>query len=402
MSGAQIPATAAAPGSSAGIDGWRPDRRKSLRQLTLTVCALLAAALLWAGLAEVDQIVRGEGKVIPSSQLQRVQSLDGGVLSELYVRQGEIVEQGQPLLKIDDVRYSSAYDEGRAKRGALQAQIARLQAEAAGQSSFSLPASAELDDEVRLTEMRAFRARQAELSEAVASLRASLALAQQQLTMTRPLLADNLVSRVEVLKLEREVNDLQGRLEGVTNGFRSKAQGELSQKQAELSALGEALRGAQDRVDRTVLRAPRRGIVQQLNVTTLGGVIKPGDPVLEIVPLEDELIVEAYVSPADVAQIQPGLPASVRLSAFDSTIYGALTGRVELVSADSVYLEQLRGSYFRVLVRTDRSYYDIGGRRANVSPGMTATVDVRNGSRSILHYLLKPIYRARATALTER
>ena len=402
MSGVQIPATAAAPGSSAGIDGWRPDRRKSLRQLTLTVCALLAAALLWAGLAEVDQIVRGEGKVIPSSQLQRVQSLDGGVLSELYVRQGEIVEQGQPLLKIDDVRYSSAYDEGRAKRGALQAQIARLQAEAAGQSNFSLPASAELDDEVRLTEMRAFRARQAELSEAVASLRASLALAQQQLTMTRPLLADNLVSRVEVLKLEREVNDLQGRLEGVTNGFRSKAQGELSQKQAELSALGEALRGAQDRVDRTVLRAPRRGIVQQLNVTTLGGVIKPGDPVLEIVPLEDELIVEAYVSPADVAQIQPGLPASVRLSAFDSTIYGALTGRVELVSADSVYLEQLRGSYFRVLVRTDRSYYDIGGRRANVSPGMTATVDVRNGSRSILHYLLKPIYRARATALTER
>ncbi|HSW14204.1 MAG TPA: HlyD family efflux transporter periplasmic adaptor subunit [Solimonas sp.] len=393
--------TVAAPGSAPPVDNWRPDRRRSLRLLIGSVCALLVTAIVWAALGEVDQVVRGEGKVIPSSQLQVVQSLDGGVVSELHVRQGDTVEQGQLLARIDDVRFSAAYGEGSAKRDALEAQIARLEAEASGAGSFVLERKG-LDPQVRQVELRAFVTRRAELHEAVSSLRASLSMAEQQLAMTRPLLEGQLVSKVEVLKIERDVNELKGRLDGVINAFRSKARSELSQKQAELSALGQSLRGVQDRVDRTLLHAPRRGIVKQLHVTTIGAVLKPGDPVLEIVPLEDDLIVEAYVNPADVAFLKAGLPASVRLSAFDSAIYGALTGTVELVSADSVYLEELRGSFFRVLVRTDRGYFQIGSRRANVSPGMTATVDVKTGHRTILQYLMKPLNRARAMALTER
>ncbi|WP_019560712.1 HlyD family type I secretion periplasmic adaptor subunit [Caldimonas manganoxidans] len=412
-------------------------------QRIVRIAVIVTAALLvWAALARVDEITRAEGRVIPSRQLQVVQSLDGGVVAEILVREGEVVEPGQLLLRIDETRAASGVNESRIQAFALRAREARLRAIAEG-GAFKPPAVTDHDpEETRIVEeeRRLLEARQAELAnllsinqqqllqrqQELAEIRArrqsaqqALELAQQELNKTRPLLASGAVSEVDVLRLEREVARLRGETEQTTAqiarvqaaiveaqrkiqeteiSFRNDARKELSEVLAKLAALNESSVALADRVDKTAVRSPVRGTVQRLLANTVGGVIQPGRDVVEIVPLDDALLLEARVMPRDIAFIRPGQEAMVKFTAYDFAIYGGLSAKVENISPDTV-VDERGNAYYVVRVRTDRPSL---GEHLPIIPGMTAEVDILTGNKTVLSYLLKPILRAKSVALTER
>ena len=415
--------------------------------ILLAVATLMVVALLWAALAKVDEVTRAEGQIIPSSQVQVVQNLEGGIVQEILVREGDVVDKGQILLRIDDTRFASSYQEGRLKYLALQAQISRLTAETEGKS-LQLPA--EVDKEApQLAEdaRRLYRTRQQELASTVqileqqrdqrkqevaemrsraGQLQRSYALLRDEYERTAPLAGEGVISEVELLRLKRQLNETRGDLDGVRLRlpaaqaalaeaqakiedarikFRTDAQAQLNEAKAELAATAQNNTAALDRVTRTAVRSPMRGTVKRLKVTTVGGVIQPGMDLVEIVPLEDSLLVEAKVQPRDIAFLHPGQRAMVKLTAYDSTIYGALEATLEHISADAITQDDGRGgerSYFLVRVRTRDRGYVKDGESLPIIPGMTATVDILTGRKSVLTYLMRPIERARERALRER
>jgi adhesin transport system membrane fusion protein len=415
--------------------------------ILLAVTVLLVVGLVWAALAQVDEVTHAEGQIIPSSQVQIVQNLEGGIVQEILVREGDVVAKDQILLRIDDTRFASSYQEGRLKYLALLAQVSRLSAETEGKP-LTLPQEIE-QEAPQLAEdaRRLYLTRQQELASSVqilqqqrdqrqqelfemqsrlGQLERSYALLRDELERTAPLAAEGVISEVELLRLKRQVNEVRGDLDGirlrlpaaraaldearskiedVRIKFRTEAQGLLNDAKAELGATAENNTAALDRVTRTSVRSPVRGTVKRLKVTTVGGVVQPGMDLVEVVPLEDSLLVEAKVEPRDIAFLHPGQRAMVKLTAYDSTIYGALEATLEHISADSITQEDDKGgqrSFFLIRVRTlDRGYVK-DGEHLPIIPGMTATVDVLTGRKSVLHYLLRPINRARERALRER
>lgn len=415
--------------------------------ILLAVTMLLVVALVWAALAKVDEVTHADGQVIPSSQVQIVQNLEGGIVQEILVREGDIVDKDQILLRIDDTRFASSYQEGRVKYLSLLAQVARLTAETEGKP-LEVPPEVEKEAPALAEDARRlYRTRQQELASSVqileqqrdqrqqelfemqsrlGQLERSYALLNEELTRTAPLAAEGVISEVELLRLKRQVNEVRGDLDGirlrlpaaraalsesvgkiedVRIKFRTEAQGQLNDAKAELSATVQNNTAALDRVTRTSVRSPVRGTIKRLKVTTVGGVVQPGMDLVEVVPLEDSLLVEAKVKPQDIAFLHPGQRAMVKLTAYDSTIYGALEATLEHISADSITQEDDKGgerSFFLIRVRTlDRGYVK-DGESLPIIPGMTATVDVLTGRKSVLHYLLRPINRARERALRER
>lgn len=415
----------------------------------ILLCALVfvAMALAWAALARVDEVTVGEGKVIPSSQIQVVQNLEGGIVAQIMVRPGQVVGKDQPLMRIDDTRFTASYQEGRTKDDALVARIARLSAEAAG-TDFVAGAPGDVESRRFVAEERSLFAsrkhaleanlavlrqqseqRRQELAEKRSreqQLRQSHRLVAQELAMMRPMVAQGVVSDVDVLRLERQTNDLKGELDAsrlamprleaayresqqkldeASAHFRAEAMRELNQAKAEQAALSATNTALQDRVDRTLVRAPLPGIVKQLKVNTVGGVVQPGMDLVEIVPLEDTLLVEARVRPADIAFLRPGQPAVVKLSAYDFSIYGGFAGTVEHISADTLTPErpgERPESYYLVRVRTRDNRPAGSAVQVPILPGMVATVDVLTGQKTVLHYLLKPIIKTRDMAFRER
>lgn len=411
----------------------------------ILACTVLffSSALTWAALARIDEVTRGEGKVIPTSKIQVIQNLEGGILTEILIKEGQIVEKNQPLLRLDDIRFSSSYRETRSKYLSLSARAARLKAEAEG-GTISFPEDVIAEDPALAEgEQALFRSRanelesnrsilnqqesqtQQEITELEArknKLARSYALLKQELDMSEPLVADGAISDVEILRLKRSVNDIQGDLEAsklaiprlvaaneearnkisdLEIKFRTEARSELSTVTAELSTVEETLRGQEDRVSRTLVRSPVRGTVKQLMVTTIGGVIQPGMDLLEIVPLEGGLLVEAHVRPADIAFLYPDQDAQVKLTAYDYSIYGGLPAKLEHISADTI-TDDSGESFFLIRVRTERSYLGKEPAPLEIIPGMTATVDILTGQKTVLDYLLKPVLRARERALRER
>ncbi len=362
--------------------------------------AALAAAGWWADSAIMDEVTRGNGQVIPSSHAQVIQSLEGGILSELQVREGDIVDKGQVLLRIDDTRFEASFREGEARQQALRAAIERLKAQAEGRSPVfpvDLPAALIAGQE------QLYRSRKRAVDEAIAADQRSLAFAKQELTMTAPLVKDGIVSEVEVLRLRRQVNELQGKIQERRNNFRADARGELADKQAELSGVNQINTARADQVQRTVVRSPMRGTVKNISLTTIGGVIQPGMRILEIVPLEDQLLIEARIHPSDVAFLRPGLPVTVKITAYDYSIYGGLIGTLEHISADTFTDERNPDiSFYEVRVRTRESYLEGKDGPLPIIPGMTASVEVLTGHKSVLDYILKPILKTRDNALRER
>ncbi len=397
--------------------------------------------LVWAALAQVDEVTRGSGKVIPSRQVQIIQSVDGGIVSEILVKEGDLVQQDQLLMQIDQTRFVSSVRESRAQYLSLQARAARLRALADGLPFVPPEDVLKEDPETVHQEEQLYEARRSELEAGIAIARQQLAQRQQELAevrakrdqaaqgyeltskelaVTRPLIQSGAVSEVELLRLERDVvryrgerdmagaqiariqasiSEAQRKIEERELTFRNEAGKELSETMSKLNALSETEVGLSDRVKHSAIRSPVKGAVKRLLVNTVGGVVQPGKEVVEIVPVEDALLLEARVQPKDIAFLRPGQHALVRFTAYDFAVYGGLEGTLEHIGADTVTDDE-GNAFYVVRVRTTRP--DFGNANLAIMPGMVADVDIMTGKKSVLSYLLKPILRAKAYALSER
>jgi len=424
---------------------------RTSRMLLFTTVAMLFCGLIWAHFAILDEVKRGDGKVVPSRQVQVVQTLEGGIVGEILVQEGAIVQQGQSLMRIDDTNFAAQLGEVRERRRAMAARVARLEAEAQGLDKFTLTAeqlegdrrSVDAEKAVFDSHMRKLaqdidvigqqeNQRRRELDEYEATerkLAETLKLLTREVELTRGLFRQRVVPEIEMLRVERQASEMRGQLEtiqasktkaqsgieearsrlaAVHTTFRAQAEDDLAKSKGDLAVLEETIKSAQDRVRRTELRASVRGIVNKLNVTTVGAVVQPGANVMDIVPLDDSLLVEGRIRPQDIAFVRPDQEAVVKLSAYDSSVYGSLKGKVERISADTITDDkaqragQQAETFYRVMVRTDKNHPGTTERPLPIIPGMVATVEILTGEKSVLDYLLKPARLLRDEALRER
>ncbi|TYL49449.1 HlyD family type I secretion periplasmic adaptor subunit [Marinomonas sp. IMCC 4694] len=413
------------------------------RIILWVIFVFVAAALVWANYTSLDEVTVGEGKVIPSSQVQQIQNLEGGILKEINVQVGQVVDNRQILMTIENTEALSSLREQQAESINLQVRATRLQAESYGiepdfseefKKDYPLVVKRELDlynsrrESLRTNqvgfEQQIVQKRQEiiELEAKLDNLKQSYGFSKEELDLTRPAYKQGAVSRVELLQLERQVNQLQGELEATQLAipraqsslkeaqsklqesdatFRSEAQEDLTGVRSKLDQLRETNVSLEDKVSRTQVRSPVKGIVKQIQLNTVGGVIKPGMNLMEIVPIEDSLLIEAKVRPENIGFIQPKFSAVVKLSAYDFAVFGGLHGVVENISADTI-LDEEGKSFYLVRVRTDKNYLGTDQSPLPIIPGMQATVDILTGKKTLLDYLLKPILKAKQNALRER
>ncbi|MDN4547900.1 MULTISPECIES: HlyD family type I secretion periplasmic adaptor subunit [unclassified Pseudomonas] len=438
---------------SASLQGQPlPEVNKALiedapRVVRLTIWAIIAFfvfLMLWANFAVIDEVTKGDGKAIPSSKIQKIQNLEGGIVAELFVKEGQIVEAGAPLIRLDDTRFASNVGETEADRLSMLLRVERLSAEvddrplnfpqdvlkavpgqAQSEESLYISRRQQLHDEIgglqeqliqRQQELREFTSKQAQY-------RQQLGFQRQEIGMSEPLVAQGAVSPVEVLRLKRAEAETRGQLDATTlaipraesaikevqrkidetrGKFRSEALTQLNEARTDLNKAQATGKALEDRVSRTLVTSPVRGIVNKLLVNTIGGVIQPGSDLVEIVPLDDTLLVEAKIRPQDIAFLHPGQEATVKFTAYDYTIYGGLKAKLEQIGADTITDEDKKTTYYIIKVRTERSHLGSDDKPLLIIPGMVASVDIITGKKSVLSYLLKPIIRARAEALHER
>ncbi len=425
---------------AAKLQGPRP----ASKILLFFVVLFFVAAGFWASTAYIDEVTHGEGKVIPSSQVQVIQNLEGGILKEILVTEGEIVEPGQVLLRIDDTGFASSLGEMKGNYNTLLAQISRLKAEAEG-TELAFPDSLEKEaPEIISAERNLYTARQAEMKSQLdilgqqvdqrrqemvevegklTKLRQQLSLTQEELDLIAPLVKKGIVPKLDHLRLRKEVNDIKGEIEttklaipraeaALREGeqrvsdrrlnFQSESRLEYNAKRAEIAAINQTLLAAKDRVTRTEVRSPLKGVVKELKIRTVGGVIQPGQALMEVVPLQDNLLVEAKIRPADIAFIKPGQSVTVKFTAYDFSIYGGLSGSLQRISADTIVDEKSGEAFYKIIVKTDVNYLVKHGKKLPIIPGMVASVDLLTGEKTILDYILKPILKTKSRALQER
>jgi adhesin transport system membrane fusion protein len=376
------------------------------RWLFWTISLTMAAFLTWAYYAEVDQITRAPGSVISSARSQVIQSLDGGVIEDLQVKEGDVVQRDQVLVKLEKTRQESGFLETRAKAAALTVTVARLQAEVLGREP-KFPRDTLKYPEFVQSQMVLFKKRTSALREEVQALQSMVRITQKELDMTQPLLKTGDVSMTDVLRLERQLADIQAQITNRRNKYFQDAQAELSKAQEDLAGIEQVMAQRQDQMDQTVLRAPMNGVVKNVRVTTRGGVLRPGEEVMQIVPLEEDLVIEAKVSPTDIAFIKPGLNATIKIDAYDYAIYGTLSGKLVYISADTLNenlnVQQGEQPYYRVRVQTEgRRFSGNAEKDLAIQPGMTATVELKTGTNTVLRYLVKPIFKTLTQSLSER
>lgn len=367
----------------------------------LTLFGLLAFAA-WAWFATLDEVTVGTGKVTPSSHAQLIESLDGGIVSALLVHEGDIVNKGQMLARLDPTRFQSNYGEAAARARALRASSERLRSELTGEPlHFSEESMRE--PELVAREKQLYDSRRRNLNETVTNLQSSYNLVMDELRMTQPLVAKGAAGVVEVIRLQRQATELKGKIDDARNQFAVRAREEQVKNNAELDAQLQVMAGKADQLDRASLFSPVRGVVKDVQVTTVGGVLPPGGKLMEIVPLEDQLLIETRINPRDIAYIRPGLAATVKITAYDSSIYGNLTGTVEVVSPDTLQDEVKRDQYFyRVYVRTQNAeLHNRNGKRFPILPGMVASVEIKTGQKTVMDYLVKPLNKVKES-LRER
>lgn len=368
---------------------------------------LITVFIVWAYNSNLEEVTRGQGTIIPSSREQIIQSIDPGVIKVMNVKEGDIVEKDQILLQLDDTRPAAILRESQAKVQNLAAIAARLKAEVKNESpDFSVIQDQELVERETL----AFQAKKNALDDAVSGLRKSKILLEREITITRPLAQEGLVSQVDVLRMERQANELATQIAEHQNKYLTEANGELIKIESELAQARENMQMRADPVERSLIRAPVRGIVKNIKITTIGGVVNTGQEILEIVPLDDKLMVEAYIQPQDVAFLRPGMSAVVKVSAYDYAIYGGLKGKLIMISPDTLS-NNTRGSelklnsnevFYRIIVETDANFLlDKNQKKMAIIPGMIATVDIKTGEKTVFDYLIKPITRMKQ-ALSER
>ncbi|WLS80199.1 HlyD family efflux transporter periplasmic adaptor subunit [Erwinia pyri] len=354
--------------------------------------AALVIFFVWAHFAILDEVTVGTGKVTPSSRAQVIESLDGGIVDQLNVHEGNIVEKGQVLARLDPTRFQSNFGEAASKARTLRASAERLRAELTG-APLAFSAETLKEPELVARETQLYQSRRRNLSETVSNLEQSKKLVQDELRMTAPLVAKGAAGEVEVIRLRRQVSDLQGKIDEAKNDYAVRAREEQVKNNADLDAQLQVVTGKEDQLTRATIYSPVRGIVKDIQVTTVGGVLQPGGKLMEIVPLEDQLLIETRLNPRDIAYIRPGLPATVKVTAYDSSIYGDLPGEVETVSPDTLQDEVKRDQYYyRVYVRTQKAELtNKAGRTFPIVPGMVANVEIKTGQKSVMDYLIKPL-----------
>ena len=376
---------------------------ESSRGLFYLIVIFFIVALLWGALAMLDEVTVGLGKIVPSSQIQIIQNLEGGILTELSVHEGEVVKKDQVLVRLSDTKSTANYKEGRKRYLAFLASNARLFAQSNGHDKVAFPPEVldEASDSVKI-ETKLFQSQMKSFDESISYLSKSYRLGNEELQKTKPLLAKGAASEVEIIRLERQVNDLKGQIEDKKNKFKADAQSEHNKNQLEIQGLEQSNIYSADQLTRTTIKSPVNGAIKKLHVVTLGGVIQPGMTIMEIVPIEDNLLIEARVKPNDIAFLKIGQEATVKVSAYDFSTYGGIKGILEQISADTMIDEKSGESYFLIKVRTDKNYIVRDEKHLPIIPGMTAEVDVLTGRKSVLSYLMKPLLKTKQNALRER
>ena len=412
--------------------------------LTLVIALMLVLFVVWAHFTVLDEVTRGMGQVIPSQKIQTIQNLEGGILQEIMVQENQIVNKGDILVRIDNELAASQYRDAFTKAAEHEAAIARLNAEIEGKKTLdfgeqfkdadpqilsdqkSIFAARREQLQAELNVLRSqYRQKQQEITEMQSrknQLERSLGLAKEQRDIAKPLVDQGVYPRVDYLALERDISTLQGDIDGLRLAiprirqaaneanrrieqreaeFRAQALDELNSRRGELKSLREIMSAGEDRVTRTDVRSPVRGTIKQINLNTIGGVVRPGESILEIVPLDDSLLIEARIRPADIAFLHPGQKAMIKITAYDFSIFGGLEGVVEAISADTIE-EDDGESFYKVKLRTQKNAIVYRGEELPIIPGMTASVDILTGKKSVLSYLLKPILRMKQNALRER
>ncbi len=362
------------------------------------IAAALASALTWAALARVDEVTKADARVIPEGREQVIASLEGGILRELLVHEGQEVDAGQDLAALDPTRFEAQQREGETKRIALKAAIARLTAESTGRA-LSFPPEVLAKPQVARDEQDSYAARKRALDEAIASNARGVEMMKRELSVSEQMAAKGLLSEVEVLHLRRQINDMNLQSEDRVNRFRQDASADLAKSQTELGQIQEQQAGRQDVLRRTVIKSPVHGLVKNIRSNTLGGVVGPGAPIMEIVPLGAKTLIEAHVKPGEIGFLQVGQTAKIKLTAYDFTIYGGLEGKIESISPDAIGDPDRGGTadptYYRVMLRVDKDTLHEKGRALPVLPGMTGSAEVRIGERSVLNFLLRPMIKSK-------
>ncbi|MEY8880541.1 HlyD family type I secretion periplasmic adaptor subunit [Donghicola sp. XS_ASV15] len=361
--------------------------------------AVLIAFIVWAALAPLDVIVRGQGEMISSSRPQIIQNLEGGILAELYVKEGDQVDRGQMLARLHGTQFKSEVDDIAAQVTALEIRRARLEAELAGEFSFEVPAAMqEAAPEIVASERKLLEARQSDYVKSRDGAQQVLNQASEEQALLEKLLERKIVALIEVTRARKATADAQKRYDEIVTQTDLQRAESYSETLKELNTLKQNLKASRDQLDRTTLISPMRGVVNNLAVTTIGGVVRAGEEIMQIIPMDDELFVEAKIKPKDIAQVRPGQKATIKLSSYDYTIYGALDGEVELVSADTFKDERSSAPdgdpHYKVTVRVDLSNLTERQREIEMRPGMLATVELYTGEKTVLQYLLKPLYKS--------
>ncbi|ECC3555308.1 HlyD family type I secretion periplasmic adaptor subunit [Salmonella enterica subsp. salamae] len=383
------------------------EKHHALFMMVIFLLILVVVFVVWAWNSPLDEVTRGQGSIIPSSREQVIQTLDPGILKTLEVKEGDIVEKGQVLLTLDDTRSSAMLRESEVRVDNLEAIRARLLAET---YSKALVFPESVPKVLQERESTIYNLRKTGLEKSIAGLKQSKTLLDKEIAMTRPIVREGAMSEVELLRMQRQSTELQLQMDEKQNKYLTEAGAELVKTEADLAQARENMTGKADPVARSRLRSPLRGIVKNIRMNTLGGVVSAGQDIMEIIPLEDQLLIEAYINPRDVAYIRTGMPALVKLTAYDYAIYGGLEGVVTLVSPDTLrdqkHPNDLKTNpneaYYRVLITTNNNYLtDRNEKRLPVIPGMVASVDIKTGQKSLFQYMIKPITRMKQ-ALQER
>lgn len=387
------------------VDQVYPAKPYTLISLFLVI--LIAIFITWAAYARIEQITSGEARVIPSSREQIIQSLEGGIVEKLLVSEGQTVEKNQILLRIDPTRASASFEEGRKRLLILSAQMARLRAETTDSKPVFGLALRKAIGETVTVESNLFLAKRQALDQAVAGSQNQLKINEREEEIIAPLVEKGIVSEVELLKIRRLINESKTQITERTNRYHADAGAELSKLESDYKQIAETIAAKKDLLARTEIKAPLRGIVKNIRVYTKGGVVQPGGDILEIIPINDTLLIETHIKPADIAFLVPGQTAFVKFSAYDYMNYGGLYGKLEYISPDTVREDQRQATgtntdnYYRVMVRTNQANLIKNGKNLQIIPGMTATVDIRTGEKTVLNYLLKPMLKV-SEAFRER
>lgn len=369
--------------------------------LTIGLCAgTVWLFIIWAAYAWIPEIVRADGEVISSSRPQIIQNLEGGILADLNVVEGDVVSQGDILARLHDTKFQSSVDELRDQIAALEIRRLRLEAEMVGENEFSVkPEHLARSPDIVASEMALLRARQLDFSSRRQGAQRILEQAQAETELLENMLKKKVVALIEVTRARKVLADAQVKLDEILTHSELELANEYSDTLKELATLRQNLRASQDQLNRTVLQSPMRGVVNNVSVTTIGGVVRPGEEILQIIPLDEELFVEARVKPENIANIRPGQEATIKLSAYDYTIFGTLKGRVDVISADTFKDERTRAedgnAHYKVRVRVDMGGLTDKQARIEIRPGMQAQVELHTGEKTVMQYLLKPLYKSR-------